>query len=812
VAFNKSKAIADAQKLVGQGKFKDAIKAYKKIHSKDPKDSNVLNALGDLHARQKKVPEALEYYTQLANQYASEGFLVRGIAMYKKISKLDPKNTNAMERLADLYTMQGMLADARSQYMQLAEAYLKGNQASQAMEVLQKVLDLDPDNVKIQTRLAELYERHGQGPQAAHIYRRLSDHFRAEGQAAESQRWMDKAVALAPNDPEVLVAQARQLQEAGQAADALAALEKIPNVEDTPAALEMLIAARTGSGDAQGAEDMAEKIFSADSNKFGGLLQVAMHAAQEKNEEKAVSLLDRILEPAMKYDPFHLVDMLRQVAGHLPESEKALELLAQVGRQAQSQPALVEALSKLARLAMQKEDYTAAKELYNELVSLEPQNPDFTRELTNARAQLGEVEAPPEPTEAEMAALGELPPEPEMDEETQAFVDSTVNDIDLFSSYGMADKAIELAKQLLERVPGHIDGNEKLLDLCIGSGDDKGVAEVASRLELLQRRAGNTPRAQELGEMARNYAEKAGVALPGQAAEEAAPAEAAPQEFQVPAAPEEEAPVEEEAAPAEAAAPAEGTFEIPVEASPEAEAPTEEAVHEVDLSAEWDTATEEPAAEEALPAAPLEGAPAFNAAEAEQEIGFYVDQGMADKALEILERYEQQFSGEPALAELRAKIEAATAEAAAPAEEAVAEEAAAPPEEPVAAEPPAEEPAPVEAAADDGGTYDIVLEEEPKEAAPAAAGDAMSAQDFFSDLAGDLDQTLEEAGTPAEPEPPAAAPPPPPPPVCWRRSSKPSRKRWATSKRWKISRATTTSASPTRRWACWTRPSANSRR
>lgn len=749
MAFNKSKAIGEAQQLAAQGKIKDAIKAYKKILSRDPKDQNVLNTLGDLHVRLKHVSEALDYYTQLADQYASEGFLVRGIAMYKKISKLDPRNTNAMERLADLYTMQGMLPDARSQYMQLAEAYLKANQASPAMEVLQKVLDLDPDNLKIQTRLAELYERHDQGPQAAQIYRRLADHFSAEGQADESQRWMDKAVALAPNDPDVLLAQAHQMQEAGQAAEALAALEKVPNVEDNPEALEMLIAARIGSGDAQAAEEMAEGIFSGDNNKFGGLLQVAMHAAGEKDEEKAVGLLERVLEPAMNYDPFHLLDTLRQVAGHLPESEKVLDLLAQVGRQSQNQPALVEALSKKARLVMQKEDYAGAKELYNELVSLEPQNPEFTRELTSARAQLGEVEAPPEPTEAEMAALEELPPEPELDEETKAFVDSTVNDMDLFSSYGMADKAIELAKQLLERVPGHIDGNEKLLDLYIGSGDDKGVAEVASRLELLQRRAGNTTRAQELGEMARTYAEKAGIPLPGQAPAAAeATAEAAPQEFQIPAAPEEEAPAaEEELAPAEAGAPAEGTFEIPTEAP--AEAPAEEAVHEVDLSAEWDMATEEPATEEALPVAPLEEeAPAFNAAEAEKEITFYLDQGMADKAMEILERYEQEFSGEPALADIRAKVEAAAAEAA-PVEEAVIEEAT-----------PAEEAAPVEAAAEAGGTYDIVLEEEPKEAAPAASGQAMSAQDFFSDLAGELDQTLEDAGAPEQ----AAAPPPPPPP------------------------------------------------
>lgn len=74
-------------------------------------------------------------------------------------------------------------------------------------------------------------------------------------------------------------------------------------------------------------------------------------------------------------------------------------------------------------------------------------------------------------------------------------------------------------------------------------------------------------------------------------------------------------------------------------------------------------------------------------------------------------------------------------------------------------------------AADEGETYEVVLDEPTPQAAPAAAGAPMSASDFFSDLAGDLDQALEGAQAQA-PRPPAAkAPPParaaaPPPPAA----------------------------------------------
>jgi len=112
VAFDKSKAIAEAQKLVAQGKIREAVNEYKKIYSKDPKDQNVLNTLGDLYARLNRTSEALEYYIKLADMYAGEGFLVRGIAMYKKISKLEPANTHALARLADLTPIEDLIARA----------------------------------------------------------------------------------------------------------------------------------------------------------------------------------------------------------------------------------------------------------------------------------------------------------------------------------------------------------------------------------------------------------------------------------------------------------------------------------------------------------------------------------------------------------------------------------------------------------------------------------------------------------------------------------------------------------------------------
>lgn len=709
MAIGKTKAIEAAQKLVSQNKLKEAIAEYQKIHREDPKDVNVLNTLGDLYTRLNNTAGALDYYNKLADLYVSDGFLVRGIAMCKKISKLDPANTAALERLADLYTMQGLMSEARAQYLQLADVLLKGNQGAKAMATLEKVLDLDPTNVKIQQRLADLYERHGQGKEAANIYRRLADHLLQDNKAAESLKWLEKAAALAPDDVEVLLATARAQQRSGHTQQSLHTLEKIPNLEQNPEALELLLTARLGTGDTRGADQLAEKLFAADPSKYSGLLQLARHAAKRQDGARALTLLERIAEPALAHEPVHLLEAIREVVAVLPDSAEALELLVRAARKAGSQSTLMEALNRQAQAAAAAEDYARAKHLYDELVSLEPENPGFTQQLNRMREKLGEPAVATEAAQAEAAPVEAAAAEVVLDEETQAYVNSTLTDIDLFSSYGMSDKAIELARQLISRVPGHLVAHERLLDFYVGSGNAQGVVDIAARLKTFYRQAGNEARAEEVAKLAHGYAEKLGKAVPAEA-----PAGVAA------------------ATPAAAAAPA------------------ETGLHEVDLSAEWAAAT---AAEEtaAAPAEILEApAAAFNAAEASEEINFYLNQGLNEQAREAVARYEQSFPGEPALAELRARVEAAMAPVeAAPIEVAPAEAA---PVEPIPAEPAA-------AAAGEGETFEVTLEAQPKEA--AAAGAPMGATDFFADLAGELDAALATTAPPTAKKK-AAAPPPPP--------------------------------------------------
>lgn len=701
MAINKAKIIEGAQKLIAQGKLKEAVAEYERILKEHAKDLNALNTIGDLYVRLNKTQEALRSFTRLAELYVSDGFLVRGIAMYKKISKLDPASTTAFERLAELYTMQGLFTEARAQYLQVAEAHLKNKKTQEAIATLQKVLDLEPDNLQIQQRLAELLVEHGRKDEAAGIYRRVAERLLHREETQEAMKWLEKAVHIAPNNPEVLVTQASLLVEQGRAADAIKTLEKVPKLGEQVEALGLLLKCRLSLGEVDEAEKLAEEIFGRDPKHFAALLQLAEHAAEQGDAERATRIFQRIADSALEHgDPPRVVAALRRIveAGGVG----ACDWLITVARKAKDQGAVVVGLDRLAAQAFEQGDYERARSLYEELMQLQPDIAEFSERLAQVWEKLGlGVKAAPvealEPAAGAPAAAAEPVAAPaglvpltddDLDPETRAYVTASLTDIDLFSSYGMTQKAIELAEQVIQRVPGHLVANERLLDFYLGSGNEQGVVTVAQRLADLHRLKGDSARAEELAQLSARYEEKAGAPAPAAAAEE---------------------------------------------------------VREVDLTTEWATLTEEAPAEEA--AVEVVAPAAFNPDEVRVEIKFYLDQGMLKEARVALERYEEQFPGEAVLAELRQQVEAAAAPAPAPAEEgAVVQEAEE--EEAPAAPLGGAEPAEVAAAPEE--TYEVSLEEQPQQ------GGAMAAADFFSDLAGELDSVVA-----SQPPPPAGAPPQP---------------------------------------------------
>ncbi|MEN8223234.1 MAG: tetratricopeptide repeat protein, partial [Acidobacteriota bacterium] len=148
-----------ANKYFKQQKNDAAIKEYKKVLSIKPDDLEVRRIIGDIELKTKNIRGAIEQFEWMADYYLKEGFFTKAIAMYKRISRIDPKYDKASFRLAELYTRQGLIIEAKQIYLEMAEEFKRNSNQRRALDMYKKILEFDRNNIKMRLLLAENYLR-----------------------------------------------------------------------------------------------------------------------------------------------------------------------------------------------------------------------------------------------------------------------------------------------------------------------------------------------------------------------------------------------------------------------------------------------------------------------------------------------------------------------------------------------------------------------------------------------------------------------------------------------------------------------------
>ena len=599
MAMNKAKVMESALKSLNQGKVAQAIQEYQTILRSDPNDQVVLMTVGDLFVRQNSMPHAVEYFERLAQLYLNDGFNSKAIAIYKKISKLAPNETQPLEKLANLYVQQGILSEARPIFLQLAEAHLKANQTAKAVEVLRRLLEVEPDNPRVQRRLAELYIAMGQKKEAANTYLHFARYLHEHGDAAEAQKTIDAALAAEPGNSAALLLKARMLGIAGDTDGALKTLATLPDADSNSEILGLQIDICLKGGKNERAVEVVQHAALQGAEKYVLVLRVASTLIEADDPDAALHLIDGIRESAIASgNQEHLAKVLKAVSERLQERIEPVEWLVDLYRR-MGDNNLSEMQSQLADAYANAGQSDRAEAMLNELLEREPDNEFARQRLGQVRKKLGHPSAAPadlddifpqEPAPAPL--LGTATPVPAatpandlgLDDETQRFVTQALTDVDLFSSYGLTQKAIQLLDNILQRVPGHAPTLERLLDLNLGAGDDRRTAELAAQLEQIYAQRGDATNAERFTELRRRFQRASGATDEELAAAQTAsrPTASGPAEFSVPAAP------TEPEIPAESAA----------TASPaEVAGPTRASGHEIDLSDEWANLTASESAE-----------------------------------------------------------------------------------------------------------------------------------------------------------------------------------------------------------------------
>jgi pilus assembly protein FimV len=750
MAFNKSKALESALKFMNQGRLPDAIREYQGILRMDPRDQVTLMTLGDLFVRQADLHQATEYFERLANVYLNDGFNSKAIAIYKKIAKLAPNELDPLERLADLYVQQGVLSEARPLFLQIAEGHLKANRAQRAVEVLRRLLEVEPENLRVQMRLAELYNVMGHKMEAARMYLNCAQRLMERGDFVEVQKLADRALELEPTSLPALTLKAQSLGASGNLAQAIALFQTLPDAEaggeTTNHILNLVLQLENHSE----AIALARRIFDKDKRLFAVPYRVACSLLQASQPDEAFALLKGVRDAMIEGgEQDQYLETLSSVTQLLPGEIEPLEELVAFCRVTSNSFRLPDALSDLAQANVDAGHLDRAESLLQELYEKKPDDERIAQRLRQVRSQVhggsatpmeeapaGEISKTATALAEEDAATAEIAvpafEETPLDEDTQRYIAQALTDVDLFSSYGLTQKATNLLESVLQRAPRYTPALERLLDITLGSGNDARTAALAAALERIHSQRGDRASAERFAGLRKRYEHAA--EFPAEAASPVPPrisASAAPPSTIV------EAP----------RAPQEFTVNV-IE-------PADQAA-EVDLSAEWESLSRDRATEAAASAE-------FETVKAENEAAEALLESQREKSAAT-----EEGTPEPVPESPVAALENAAPETEAPSEIVAASETHARPEgesTPIAeAGPEAEAPA-----AEETEEFELVPAEvsEPEAASPtnapvSSASGPMTSNEFLSDLAaefGDVEEPVPARATiPAHQIPVAAVP------------------------------------------------------
>ncbi len=789
MAIKRDKVIADAEKLVAKGKIEPAIKEYERLLDDNPNDVNTLNRIGDLWVRINRTDEAVKTFAKIADHYGKDGFFLKAIAIYKKINKLDPSKLDVYAKLADLYAKQGLAMEAKSQYQVLADYYIKHGDPGNALMIYRKISELDPNSINVHVKLADLHSQAGHTAEALKEYDRVGRMLLKRGMLDEAVQVFKKALKIDAKNVDLVESLVTALIEAKDFNNAQQIVETaLETNKNNPKLLAIWSRILIAKGDIASAKGSLERAMAADPNEPATREALAELYLKQNNLDKALEMISFLVEKALgRGERNTAVELpnriLRIDPGHVPTLERLVATYTRLNEETN----ILAAMNSLAEAHIAKGRYDQAATVLEKLIQREPQNAQHRNKLQFVKSKTGggsgvdtmpprresapppvmEVEepvptlesleedvpssisledlnaspsmdldlggfsaapGPPPPRESERAAPGSE----EDGGDDLDFITEHLTEAEVFAKYGLAEKATEHLRAVIDRAPKHLPAHDKLFRILLDEADLTGARTAATQYVALLQEKGDS----ETIDVVRHEFTSRGHSFGAQPAA-AAKRPAAPPPPPPPAEEELSLEVDEEE-------------EFVLDAEPAA---AEETVmtfgDEPALSLEEEPAEEQPffgveavsspepeiqLEAEPEPLAELEIEPETLKTEDLDELDDLIAEGKLKDARSKLDELDARFPGENNLAKRKKRLDTAVAAA-----EAVAAATKPKPTPPKAAPPPPPPP--------------------PK---PAAKPPALSRMEIESEL---LSAIPDEDDFPAAPPPPPAAPAPPPPVV-----------------------------------------------
>jgi len=478
---NKSRFLREAEKYVFQGKLQLAIGEYLKIIQEDPNDILILNTIGDLYLRLGLTEAANRTFLEVADKYCNNNFLLKAIAVYKKILKSDPENVDVNVNMASLLVRQGLSVDARNQYLRVAEMLEKDGKNQEALEAYEKAAELDPSHAPVQIKLASKYLDAGDKAKAK-IY--IASAARAKvkaGKMADALDLFRQAAKLDPLDVEIM----RSVNECSETPlDLSLAIDliksSVASAPDNAALNEILGQAYLGARDLEHAAESFQNAALLDESLYEGFLSLSKAHLVQGDLDRAANCLDSIISALVSHrETERAVEACSEILKLNPDHVPTLKELILVHSATNDKTRYLETLDKLVDNLL---DQNEPQEALGYLGKILCENPLSEKHLQLHRRAFSEAypdteyipfsNARREEEAAAKEVLEELGPPQE-----NADVSTTMVEIDLLINYGMKEKALTLLQGLESEDPYDLGVRSRLQSLYRDENNNEKAAE-----------------------------------------------------------------------------------------------------------------------------------------------------------------------------------------------------------------------------------------------------------------------------------------------------------------------------------------------
>jgi len=172
----------------------------------EPPDIPLYNRVGDLQIRVGKIDGAVGSYETAIDLYMDAELPNNAIAICKKVLRNLPGRSSFFRRMGQIRASQGFLTDARQNFLTFAEQMTAAGDMDAALDALVEFVSLAPDDLEIRLGLASQLESHGRTDEAMEHYADAYGRLILLDQEDEAEAVAEKVRELSPEtvlpDPE----------------------------------------------------------------------------------------------------------------------------------------------------------------------------------------------------------------------------------------------------------------------------------------------------------------------------------------------------------------------------------------------------------------------------------------------------------------------------------------------------------------------------------------------------------------------------------------------------------------------------------